>query len=156
MQLYQKLGNIFPFAENVPPAAKTHHIDKEQQISTKQISSCPSNFCTYSKSEMVDLPQNFAQIFSRWNHEPKTIASSKTFWKFLFSIFFAYVPLVSLSLLYDNRDNISSPHLLLLGRYSSGVAVAVVLPLHQQQQRLSSEWAGKLLNNPARFWMSFS
>jgi len=36
------------------------------------------------------------------------------------------------------------------------VAVAVVLPLHQQQQRLSSEWAGKLLNNPARFWMSFS
>jgi hypothetical protein len=28
MQLYKKLGNIFPLAENVPPAAKTHHIDK--------------------------------------------------------------------------------------------------------------------------------
>jgi len=82
--------------------------------------------------------------------------SGNSFFSILF--FFAYEPLVSLSLLYDNRDNMSSPHFLLLGRYNSGglVAVAVVLPLHQQQQRLSSEWAGKLLNNPARFWMSFS
>ena len=43
-------------------------------------------------------PQNFTQIFSRWNHEPKTIASRKTSCKFVLSNLFAYVPLVVLPL----------------------------------------------------------
>ena len=77
MQLYQKLGNIFPFAENVPPAAKTHHIERSSRLASSKLARAQAIFVHTAKVRWWIYPKILLRSFLAGTMNPRQLLPVK-------------------------------------------------------------------------------